>query len=130
VVAEARRGYLANPRLREVQWQAQGRAVAPARPVPAGESVLFVDPEEIPAAEDVVRLGQAVAALRGGLYELMVYFAAYTGLRWSELATLTAAGISQQARTVAVHRKVIEVRGHLYVEAAKTASGGRLFIRT
>ncbi len=112
-------GYLANPRLREVHWQAKGRAVAPARTVPAGESVLFVDPDEIPAADDVIRLGRALATMRDGLYELMVYFAAYTGLRWSELAALTAAGINQQARTVAVHRKVIEVRGHLYVEAPK-----------
>jgi integrase len=112
-------GYLANPRLREVHWQARGRAVAAARVVPAGESVLFVEPDEIPAAADVVKLGRAVAAARAGLYELMVYFAAYSGLRWSELAALTAAQVSQQARTVAVHRKVIEVRGHLYVEAPK-----------
>jgi hypothetical protein len=75
-------GYLANPRLKEVHWQAKGRTVATPRTVPAGESVLFVDPGEIPAAEDVARLGQAVATLRRGLYELMVYFAAYTGLRW------------------------------------------------
>ena len=112
-------GYLANPRLKEVHWQAKGRAVAPPRTVPAGESVLFVDPGEIPAVEDVARLGQAVAALRGGLYELMVYFAAYTGLRWGELAALTAAQVSPEARAVAVDRKVIEVRGQLYVEAPK-----------
>jgi len=112
-------GYLANPRLKEVHWQAKGRAVAAPRTVPAGESVLFVDPGEIPAAEDVARLGQAVAALRRGLYELMVAFAAYTGLRWGELAALTAAQVSPEARAVAVDRKVIEVRGRLYVEAPK-----------
>jgi hypothetical protein len=84
-------GYLASPRLKEVYWQAKGRAVAAPRTVLAGESVLFVDPGEIPAAEDVARLGQAVAGLREGLYGLMVYFAAYTGLRWGELAALTAA---------------------------------------
>jgi integrase len=112
-------GYLANPRLKEVHWQAKGRAVAPPRTVPAGESVLFVDPGEIPAAEDVVRLGQALAALRRGLCELMVQFAAYTGLRWGELAALTAAQVSPGARAVAVDRKVIEVRGRLYVEAPK-----------
>ena len=103
-------GYLASPRLKEVHWQAKGRAVAAPRTVPAGESVLFVDPGEIPAAEDVAKLGQAVAELRRGLYELMVHFAAYTGLRWGELAALTAFQIGQEARTVAVDRKVIEVR--------------------
>jgi len=112
-------GYLANPRLKEVHWQAKGRAAAPPRTVPAGESVLFVDPGEIPAAEDVARFGQAMAGLRRGLYELMVYFAAYTGLRWGELAALTAAQVSPEARAVAVDRKVIEVRGQLYVEAPK-----------
>jgi integrase len=44
------------------------------------------------------------------LYELMVQFAAYTGLRWGELAALTALQIGQEARTVTVDRKVIEVR--------------------
>ena len=84
-------GYLANPRLKEVHWQAKGRAVAAPRTVSAGESVLFVDPDEIPAAEDVARLGQALAVLRRGLYELMVQFAAYTGLRWGELAAQVVA---------------------------------------
>jgi integrase len=53
------------------------------------------------------------------LYELMVQFAACTGLRWGELAALTAAQVSQDARVVAVDRKVIEVRGQLFVEAPK-----------
>jgi integrase len=112
-------GYLANPRLKEVHWQAKGRAVAAPRTVPAGESVLFVDPGDIPAADDIARLGHALAAPRWGLYELMVQFAAYTGLRWGELAALTAAQVSPEARAVAVDRKVIEIRGQLYVEAPK-----------
>jgi len=49
----------------------------------------------------------------------MVQFAAYTGLRWGELAALTADRVSQEARVVAVDRKVIEVRGRLFVEAPK-----------
>jgi hypothetical protein len=57
-------GYLASPRLKEVHWQAKGRLVAAPRTVPAGESVLFVDSGEIPAAEDVAKLGQTVAAPR------------------------------------------------------------------
>jgi integrase len=112
-------GYLANPRLKQVHWQAKGRTAVAPRTAPAGESVLFVDPGEIPAAGDVAGLGHALAALRGGLYELMVYSAAYTGLRWGELAALTADQVSPEMRAVAVDRKVIEVRGQLYVEAPK-----------
>ncbi len=70
-------GYLANARLKEVHWQARGRGIPMPRPQLAGESALFVDSGEIPAAEDVTSLGQAVALTRV-LYELMVNFAAYT----------------------------------------------------
>jgi integrase len=112
-------GYLANPRLKEVHWQARDRQADPPRPALAGESALFVDPDEIPAAEDVARLGMAVAAPRRGLYELMVYFAAYTGLRWGELIALTIGQISQADRVVTVDRKVVEVRGRLFVESPK-----------
>ena len=49
-----------------------------------------MDAGEIPAADDVARLGQAPAAPRRGKYELMVAFAAYIGLRWGEPAALTA----------------------------------------
>jgi hypothetical protein len=45
----------------------------------AGESVLFVDPAEIPASSDVARLGQALTAgRRRRLDELMAHTAAYT----------------------------------------------------
>jgi hypothetical protein len=112
-------GYLASPRLKAVHWQANGRAVEQPRGVPAGESGLFVDPGEILAAEDVARLGQALHAKRRGLHELMVYFAAYTGLRWGEIAAPTAARVSPGERGVLVDRKVIEVRGHLFVVTPK-----------
>jgi len=59
-------GYLANPRLKQVHWQANGRAVAALRIVRAGESVLFVDPGEIPAGADIARLGLAAAGQRRG----------------------------------------------------------------
>jgi integrase len=111
-------GYLANTRLKDVHWQANGRAVREPRSRIAGESVRYVDPDEIPAADDVARLGQAVGARRW-LYELMVNFAAYTGLRWGELVALTADRIDQELRQVAVDLKVIEVRGYLYVEPPK-----------
>ena len=63
--------------------------------------------------------GKAVAALRKGLYELMVYFAAYTGLRWGELIALTSGQLNPAGRVVTVDRKIAEVRGQLYVEAPK-----------
>ena len=47
----------------------------------------------------------------------MACFAAYTGLRWGELAALTIGQINPAARTVTVDRKVIEIGGTLYVEA-------------
>jgi len=118
-------GYLLSPRLREVHWQAAGRPV----PVPetgiAGESALFVDPAEVPAREDVARLGRALAVLAGD-YGLMACFAAYTGLRWGELAALTITQVDPGTRTVTVDRKVIEVGGRQYAEVPK----GRTMRRT
>ena len=113
-------GYLASPRLKEVHWQARGRPL-PAPPVGvAGESALFVDPADIPASLDVARLGQALAAgRRGHLDELMAHTAAYTGLRWGELAALTTAQIDPTARVITVDRKIAEIAGHLYLEAPK-----------
>lgn len=101
-----------------MHWQARGRPVPAPRAAVAGESVLFVDPAEMPAADDVARLGQAVGANQW-VYELMVNFAAYTGLRWGELIALTAGQISRAERVVTVDGKVVEVRGHLFVEAPK-----------
>ena len=84
-------GYLANPRLARVHWQAGDRPLPPPQVSVAGESVLFVDPGEIPADDDVAGLGQALAAGRhGDRDELMVVTAAYSGLRWGELTALTA----------------------------------------
>ena len=85
-------GYLLSPRLREVHWQAAGRPLPPPRVAVAGESSLFVGPADIPSHGDVARLGAALAAGRhGGRDELMALTAAYSGLRWGEIAALTAA---------------------------------------
>ena len=111
-------GYLASSRLKDVHWQANGRGVREPRSHIAGESVRYVDPDEIPAAGDVARLGQAIGPHRW-LCELMVNFAAYTGLRWGELVALTTHRIDQELRQVAVDWKVIEVRGHVYIELPK-----------
>ena len=83
-------GYLTNPRLREVHWQAADRPAPGPQVSVQGESAQFVDPAEIPAGADVARLGQALAGRRrGDLYELMVNTAAYSGLRQGELFALT-----------------------------------------
>lgn len=113
-------GYLTNPRLSAVHWQAGNRAIPESRVSVAGESVLWVDPAEIPADSDVAKVGLALAeGDRGGLCELMANIAAYSGLRWGELAALTIPQIDQPARTITVDRKIVEVAGKLYLEAPK-----------
>lgn len=113
-------GYLANPRLAKVHWQAGDRELPASQVSVAGESFLWVDPAEVPADADVAGLGRALAGgRRGELDELMASTAAYTGLRWGELVALTIQQIDQAGRVIAVDRKVVEVAGHLYLEAPK-----------
>jgi len=120
-------GYLANPRLAKVHWQAGDRPLPAPRVSTAGESGLWVDPAEIPAGGDIGKLGRALAAgLHGERDELMANTAAYSGLRWGELTALTIAQVDQAARVITVDRKVVEVAGHLYIEAPKN----RKFRRT
>jgi len=120
-------GYLANPRLAKVHWHAGDRPLPAPRVSTAGESGLWVDPAEIPADGDIGKLGRALAAGRHGERdELMANTAAYSGLRWGELTALTIAQIDTAARVITVDRKVVEVAGHLYIEAPKN----RKFRRT
>jgi len=119
-------GYLVNPRLAKVHWQAGGRILPAPGVSVAGESVLWVDPAEIPADDDIGKLGGALAAgLHGERDELMANTAAYSGLRWGELTALTIAQIDQAARVIPVDRKVVEVAGHLYMEAPKNSKSRR-----
>ena len=113
-------GYLVNSRLAKVHWQAGDRPLPAPRVSVAGESALWVDPAEIPADADVARArpGTGRRAARRP-YELMANTAAYSGLRWGELAALTIGQVDQDARVITVDRKVVEVGGHLYVEAPK-----------
>jgi hypothetical protein len=53
VTAGLQGGYLANPRLAKVHWQAGDRLMPPPRVTVAGESALWVDPAEVPADTDV-----------------------------------------------------------------------------
>jgi integrase len=120
VTTGIRGGYLINARLKEVHWQTDGRS----EPEPAarvhGESVLFVDPAEIPSDADVAKLGPALAlGPRGDLHELMAHTAAYSGLRLGELLALTVPQVATGSRIITVDRKVVEVSGSMFVEAPK-----------
>ncbi len=76
----------------------------------AGESVLWVDSAEIPAADDVDLLGKALSrGRRGDLEELMANTAAYSGLRWGELTALGTGQVDTDTRVITVGRKVVEV---------------------
>jgi integrase len=120
-------GYLANPMLAEIHWQAGDRPLPVPKVTVAGESALLVDPAEIPSSGDVRKLGRALAArLQGGQDELMASLAAYSGLRWGELTALTLPQVDRARQGITVDRKVVEISGQLYVEAPKN----RKFRRT
>jgi integrase len=121
-------GYLANPRLAKVHWQAGDRPLPAPRVSTAGESGLWVGPAEIPADDDIGKLGLALGAgLHGERDELMANTAAYSGLRWGELTALTIPQVDRAARVITVDRKVVEVAGHLYIEKRRrtASSAGR-----
>ena len=116
-------GYLANPRLAKVHWQAGDRDLPAPQVTVAGESALWVDPADIPAGSDIGKFGRALAAGRHGERdELTASTAAYSGLRWGELTALTIPQVGQANRVITVDRKVVEVAGHLYVEAPSAGS--------
>jgi integrase len=120
VTAGIEAGYLTSPRLAKVHWQAGDRPLPAPLVTVAAESALWVDPAEIPADGDIAKLGLALAAgVRGDRSELMANTAAYSGLRWGELAALTIPQVDTEARVITVDRKVVEVAGHLHVEAPK-----------
>ena len=86
----------------------------------AGESALWVDPAEVPADADVAGLGHALAAGRHGEPgRADGQHRCLQRLRWGELTALTIPQVDQAGRVITVDRKVVEVAGHLYVEAPK-----------
>jgi integrase len=120
VTAGIEGGYLASPRLSKVHWQAGNRPLPAPEVTVAGESRSWVDPAAIPSEDDIGKLGQALATgVHGDRDELMANTAAFSGLRWGELVALTISQVAQAARVISVDRKVIEVGGHLYIEAPK-----------
>ena len=116
-------GYIANPRLARVHWQPGDRLLPAVRVSVAGESAMWVDPSEIPADADIAKLGLALAAgARGDLYELMANTAAYGRLQRPAVGRADCPHhhqIDQDARSITVDRKIVEVAGHLYLEAPK-----------
>jgi integrase len=120
VAAGIEGGYLTNPRLAMVHWQPGDRPLPAPKVSVSGESGLWVDPAQIPSGSDIGKLGRALAdGLHGERDELMASTAAYSGLRWGELAALTIWQVDPDGRVITVDRKVIEVAGHLYIEAPK-----------
>src|SRR5689334_24815091 len=98
-------GYLVNPVLAEVHWQAGSRLLPAPRVTVAGAAALLVDPAEVPPGGDVAGLGRALAAgTQGERDELMASLAACSGLRWGELAALTTGQIAPAARVITVDR--------------------------
>jgi hypothetical protein len=82
VAAGIEGGYLTNPRLAMVHWQAADRPLPAQRVTVSGESALWVDPAEVPSGSDIGRLGRALAGGRQAERdELMANTAAYSGLR-------------------------------------------------
>jgi integrase len=49
----------------------------------------------------------------------MAKLAAYSGLRWGELAALTVGQVDQANRIITVDRKAVEIGGRVYEEAPK-----------
>ena len=58
-------------------------------------------------------------------YRLLVKTAAYTGLRFGELAGLRHGDVEPLARSITVRRGLVEVSGHLHVEEPKTSASRR-----
>ena len=85
-----------------------------------------IPPRSRPASTSPASGGRWPPGRSGERDELMANLAAYSGLRWGELAALTIAQVDEAARVITVDRKVVEVGGQLYVEAPKN----RKFRRT
>ena len=88
---------------------------------PAGESGgeefasgHFIDEADIPTSTAVAALAAATAE-RSGVWwrELQVLVVAYSGLRWGEMAALTADRVDPARRCITVDRQVVETRHEL-----------------
>lgn len=91
------------------------RAGSVALPAAEGREMRFLDPAE------VHQLADAVPAR----YRALILAAAYTGLRWGELAGLRARRVDLDRRKVTVVEALAEVNGELTFKAPKTAASRR-----
>jgi len=79
------------------------------------------DEMRIATPEQVAALAEAV----GPRWEALVVTAAYSGLRWGELAGLRRCDVDVEMATLTVARKLAEVNGTLSYGKPKTAAGRR-----
>jgi len=76
-------GYLANPRLAKVHWQAGDRPLPAPRMTVAGESALWIAPGEIPAERNIAELGCALAWIAGRILSRLQRFAWWRSVPWN-----------------------------------------------
>ncbi|MGQ0826303.1 MAG: tyrosine-type recombinase/integrase [Actinomycetota bacterium] len=67
----------------------------------------------------------AIAAAVGPRWEALVFTAAYSGLRWGELAALRRRDVDLEHNVISVTRKLAEVNGQLSFGPPKSAAGRR-----
>ncbi len=79
------------------------------------------DEMQIATPEQVAALAAAV----GPRWEALIFTAAYSGLRWGELAGLRRCDVDLERNLVTVARKLGEVNGTLTFSPPKTAAGKR-----
>ena len=114
-------GFITNPRLAEVHWQAGNRPMPPRKVQHASEAETFIDPRTLPAHPAVAALAAATQRRRAAKWweELFIYTAAYTGLRSGELRALRADRLQFSQRLVDVLEKVVEVNGKQFLGLPK-----------
>jgi integrase len=101
--------------LRGVQWRVPA---AEGDGFDAEEEGRFVDQADIPTAAAVHALA-AAAGERVWWRELQVLVVAYSGLRWGEMAALTADRVDAARRRILVDRQVVESRHGLALAPPK-----------
>ncbi|MEV0093755.1 tyrosine-type recombinase/integrase [Streptomyces sp. NPDC050738] len=77
---------------------------------------------------EVIALARRITYLAGPTQGLLVITAAYTGMRWGELAALRRTAHDHQAATLTIHREdgnLLEVNGHHSYGPPKTAASVR-----
>ncbi len=81
----------------------------------------FIDEADIPTATAVAALASAAGEHSGVWWrELQVLVVAYSGLRWGEMAALTADRVDPSRRRIVVDRQVVETRHQLCLGPPKS----------